>query len=351
MLDVMRKHTRSWLIKAIFVAIILSFIFFFGYSRMQKGMQGKTGIAARVNGEAIPYGEYKLAMEDAREFYRKIFADEIPEEMWPQIRASALHKVINQALFAQLAGKLGITVTAAEIYDAISSNPNFQKDGAFEPNIYKNTFLPYFERRYGLNYEAFLKQNLLTIKAVDFLAGHVTVDEAEAKNEYKEDNTFWSFDRIEIHNAPEGDVTSGTKGNRSNEEIAKEALEALASGSNRKVQQLTKKYDLKKEHLKDITIESRYDLIPGDQENKVFSELLSLSKEKPTPSNPIRSGSSWYAFKLVDFREPSDKDWGKEKAEFISALTERKKQDYLREWQEVMKEKAKIEEYVLSAGE
>jgi hypothetical protein len=312
---------------------------------MQKGT-GKTSVAARVNGATIPYGRYKLAFENSREFYKKIFPEQMSDEMLFQVRASALHQVINETLLEQMAGDLGIRVTVKEIYDVISKNPNFQNEGAFDPNAYKNVFLPRFERRYGLNYENLLKHGLLADKAKNFLINSVNVTEAEAKATFDKKNTLWSFERIIIpESIPETkEGTSDVEG----EIIAKQVLEALQTSSKNDLNNLVKTYKLKKENLSDISLEKRHRVIPTEEENGLAFDVFSLSKENPTLRAPVKSGTSWYVFKLLNIKRASEENWKSKKEEFLKSLLERKKQDYLMQWQETMKQKADIEEYVLS---
>ncbi len=344
MLDIMRKHTRSWVIKIIFTAIILSFIFFFGYSQMQRGGAG-TSVAATVNGEAIPMGEYKIALTDAREFYRNMFKNEIPEQMWPQIRQSALLKVISQALMAQFAETIGFHVTDLEIYELIQQNPNFQKDGIFSPSSYKTVFLPYFERRFGLNYEDLLRQEMMAAKGTEFIMSQVTVVEAEAKQQFMEEKTKWTFERITIPKT----AAEGVTYDKTPAEIAGELHELLSNGKKREISKITKKYKLTDDELKEVTIQRKAMLIPSADQIDLFEELFSLTKENPIHKGPMESGESFYIFKLVKIEKPSESEWEKEKIAFISDYTNRAKQEELREWQERLRNEASIEEYVLSA--
>jgi len=344
MLDIMRKHTRSWVIKVVFTAIILSFIFFFGYSQLQQGSAGSS-VAATVNGEAVPMGEYKIALTDAREFYRNMFKNEIPEQMWPQIRQSALFKVISQVLMAQFAKEIGFNVTNLEIYEAIQQNPNFQQDGIFSPTSYKTVFLPYFERRFGLNYEELLRQEMMAAKGTEFILNQITIAEAEAKKQFMEEKTKWTFERIMIpKTAPEGVTYDKTPA-----EIATELHGFLSEGKKRDISRMTKKYKLTDDELKDISIQRKAMLIPSADTIDFFEELFSLTKESPIHKAPMESGESFYVFKLVKIEKPSEGEWEKEKTAFISNYTNRAKQEELREWQERLRSEASIEEYVLSA--
>lgn len=346
MLDVMRKHTKSWLIKVIFAVIILVFVFFFGYSQMQKG-SGGGNVAATVNGEPIPYGRYKLALEESREFYKQLFKGDVPEEVRPQIAASALYKVINQKLFAQFAKETGLSVTTQEIYDVISANPSFQTNGEFDPIAYKTNVLPYFEKRFGINFEEMLREELLSSKAATFLTENVIVSDEEAKDEFNKENTTWTFDRIIIPAvAPEG-----SKYGLDSKEIAGKTLAAIRAGDKANINKLKKQYGLKTEKLDKVNFSGRQRLLPSDPENLYYTEILSLTTEEPVNKEPILINNNYYVFKLTGTERPSEDNWTKEKDEFKKIVTEKKKQEYLKMWQEDLKGKAKIEEFVLNQSQ
>lgn len=348
MLDIMRKHTRSWLIKLVFTLIVLSFIFFFGYSSMQKSNRSEGGknAAAIVNGEAIPYGAYKLAYENTQGYFTKMFPDGIPEGMSSQIKNAALAQLIGETLFSQFAGKIGISVTDLELYDFVSHDPNFQQDGVFSASAYKGSFLPYFERKYGLNYEDYVKKALLAAKVKSFLTGSVSVSEQEAREQYEKENTDWNFERIKVPESPAKDANYDI----SAEEIAKKVLATAKAGNAGELQQLIKKYKLLKEDIKEVSIDKRDRLIPETGNEDIYSQLFSLTMNAPTTGAPIRSGPAWYIFKLTGYKTPSPETWEKEKTAYTATLIERMKQDYLLKWQDQMKDRSKIDEYVLSAG-
>lgn len=333
MLDIMRKHTKSWIIKLAFVVIILVFIFFFGYTQLSnKG--NASASAAEVNGVMIPYGRYTLALEQTQNFYEQAFKDKIPEQMQEQMKSSALMNIVNQELFVQLGKKLGLSVTPDELYDNISKTPSFQVEGSFDPLMYKERILPYFETKYGINFENMLSDDLMSRKVVDFLTGQVTVSEGEAKQDYVQRNTTWSFDRIKVPD----------------EATANNVIETVGSGSKWKIDGMMKELNLAKEKVEDISIDRRHTVIPQAPEHEALKELLLLTMDKPTYMKPIKAGDAYYVFQLVEVVRPSEEQWAKEKDEYMKAATEQKKQAYVMEWQESLRKKADIKEFVLATA-
>ena len=342
MLDIMRKHTGSWLVKVVFGLIILSFILFFGYSQMDRDGAGKN-TAATVNGKPIPMGFYKMAFENTREFYKKLFPDDIPEEMAVQMRQAALHQVINQSLLIQLASEFKIEVTPVELFEFVSKNPNFQKNGSFDSESYKNVFLPYFQRRYGMNYEDFVKDELLADKVRKFLEEHIIVTETDARYQYDRENRKWTFERIEVPvTAPEG-----VEYDLSGEEIAQKIIQLKNDKNNNALDKHLTKYKLEGEQLEDVTLEKKHRLLNSPENEEVIVELLTMKGKNSTYNKPVKSGTSWIVFTLIGTTISDEKKWEKDKESFVSSLTQQRKQEYLMQWIDSMKEKADIREYVL----
>lgn len=347
MLDVMREKSRSWFIKVIFTIIILSFIFFFGYSSLQKNAgRGGNNTVAKVNGHVISAGRYRLAFENVHEFYKKMFKGEIPDNMQEKIKETALYQVIDQELFVQLAKTLGISVSDPELYDAIANDPTFQKDGVFDPIAYRKYMLPYFEQKFGLNYELFLRDALLEAKVKSFLASQVSTTDAEAKNKYEQTRTLWSYERVSIPESPAEGVTY----DKSAEEIARDIQSYFTKGQTAELNKALAKYKLKSEPLKDVSVDKSGMLIPNSNDLETASALFSLTPLNPTPAEPVKAAGYLYAIKLTSLSRPTDKDWEKDKTTFISTLNSQKKQDYLKEWEAYIRDKASIDEYVLNSG-
>jgi len=339
----MRTHSSSWLIKVIFALIILSFVGFFGYSRMMKGRGGKD-TAAIVNGTVITYGQYKISYENTQAYYNNIFKDKIPDGMKEQLKSTALYQLINQVLYNDLAEKLGINVTDLEIYEAIANDPNFQKDGQFDPLLYKNVFLPYFERRYSLNYETFLREGLLQEKVITFLGNQFIISEKEAKDEYDKANSLWSFERIKITEIPPEGVEYKTTA----EDLANEVIVLAKNGSSRKLNNILKKHKIEKEKVTAVSINRKHRLAENE-DNEFYEQLFTLTKEKTYHDKPLKSGTSWYIFKLTNIEKPTEEKWAEEKEGFLKSYTARMKQDNVRNWLDYMRKDAKIEDYILAS--
>ena len=112
MLDIMRKHASSWLIKVLFAAIIITFIFFFGYSSLSKSGRGGGGdTAAEVNGRPIPMAEFRFFYDRAYEQMTESFkGSEIPEFARKFVMSSTIGRLVSRELILEQAADLGIFV-------------------------------------------------------------------------------------------------------------------------------------------------------------------------------------------------------------------------------------------------
>src|SRR5437879_6264091 len=140
MLDVMRSNARSSLIVVLFGAIIVTFIFSFG--RGSSGFRTRTPEtwAAKVNGETVAYSELQQAYAQRFRQASQARGGKYTTENAKQdnLKKEALKQLEDQELVAQQAAELGIVVGDEEVADTIAKSPNFQKDGKFDYDYYKN---------------------------------------------------------------------------------------------------------------------------------------------------------------------------------------------------------------------
>ncbi len=135
LLSLMRKHAKSWLIKALIAIIAIVFVFYFGYS-----FSAREGIKlAMVNDEVITAVEYQKSyrsmLEALQREYRGMWSDNLVKVF--DLKNRALDALITQKLVSQEAKKIGLDVTEKEIQDKIMSNPSFQFRGRFDESRYR----------------------------------------------------------------------------------------------------------------------------------------------------------------------------------------------------------------------
>lgn len=136
MLDLMRRHASSWIIKIALFGIIVVFVFFFGW-----GGPGDVdkNFAAKVNGTVITYDQFYSMYENQVELMRSRFRGSMPPDFIEKmnLKKVVLEGMVDQLVLVQEAHKLGLSVTDEDLIYSIRNAPEFQTNGLFDPNIYK----------------------------------------------------------------------------------------------------------------------------------------------------------------------------------------------------------------------
>jgi len=107
MLSLMRKHAQSWLIKVALGAIIVVFVFWYGWNyRAQRGNR-----IAVVNGTPIVLEEFRAVYEQMLQAYRRQFGNALDEKLLESLnlRKQALDQLVDRQ---QLAYSAASTVTS-----------------------------------------------------------------------------------------------------------------------------------------------------------------------------------------------------------------------------------------------
>lgn len=305
MLDIIRRKASSWVTRAIFAGVVLVFIFFFGYNQLGGPNQGPQAVLVRVNGSDIRQSEYNLAFKSTMEMYKQTFKGEVPPDMNKMISSSSIQQLINQRLMIDAALKMGLRVSNEELAKAIENDKRFQKEGQFDRTDYRDSFLPYFQREFGLNYEELLRNELLAKKLDDVLHSSVKVSPAEAKAAYWQDKSKFTFE-----------VTKTLPGQ------AKPTKQTVGP----------------------ITLEQRQQVLAPEATAEDFAKVFALTKEKPQTDSPITVKDVQYTVKLIKKEIPSDADWKKDEPAFTKDLLARKQTSVSQEWLTSLSHKADIEQ-------
>ncbi len=179
MLNFMRRHAQSWIIKAIFAVIILVFIFWgVGSFRARHEV-----VVAKVNGEPIYYRDYISLFRQIIEGYRARFKDF--NEDWIKrlhLKQTVLDQLIERKLLLQEAQKMGLTVSEAEVWKRIASYRTFQKNGKFDPKLYASVLARYHYT--PAQFEKSLREDLIIAKLRHLIEGLAHISEKEVYEAY-----------------------------------------------------------------------------------------------------------------------------------------------------------------------
>ncbi len=170
MLDIMRRQASSWIIKIIFSVIILSFIVFFGYTTFTNRYSRYNSLGqsqiAMVDGYPISRQKYEVLYQGSiQQFEKQVQGSDadksIPESFKNLLKKNILDQLIMKESNEHFAKKLGLQVSDQALADEIAHNPNLAEDGHFNVSDYQNRFLPFYERKYGEDFEAALRKDML----------------------------------------------------------------------------------------------------------------------------------------------------------------------------------------------
>jgi peptidyl-prolyl cis-trans isomerase D len=163
MLDLVRKHARSWLIKVALFLIVIVFIFWGGYSYKTR----QEGQMARVGQRYISINEYNQYYNQIVDRYRQQMRESFSEDLLRQmnIKKQALNQLIDRLVISKAAQDLGLTATIEEVQRKLLEFPVFQTEGLFDKK----------------RYELILRQNRLTPETFEQqMTQDLTVQKVEA---------------------------------------------------------------------------------------------------------------------------------------------------------------------------
>lgn len=175
MLDFVRKHAKSWLVKVALWIIVIVFIGWGGYAYQSRH---ETEVAL-VGDHYISVAEYNNSYNNMIEAYRRqfgaAFSDELARKL--NVRQIALEAIIERYLIMKGADELGLTATTDEVRQRILQIPVFVSDGKFDTKRYENIL-----RQMRLTPETFEQQmveELTAFKVQSFVQRRAVVTEDE----------------------------------------------------------------------------------------------------------------------------------------------------------------------------
>lgn len=319
MLDIMRKHASSLPIKLALGAIIISFIFFFGYSSYRKGGRaGRVGSESQpvvsVNGWPISMSEYKFFYDQTFDRLKQSFKDqEIPDFARKLAENSTLQQLVEREVVLQQSDKLNLIVPDEEVADVIEKS-NSAQGRDFDPIAYKHNFLPRFKDQFGMDYEQLVRQDL---RLSNF--GNMFSNVGPKLLEQDEVDYTWNFEVVKLD--------SQTMTN------AKEIAQKLATANTKDWPKILKENKIESQILKDIKVANRSSLFESQAKLEDFKKVFAVTKEKPVLDEPIEVGNKTYIIRLVDRTEKT-------------VTTNAPTTDFIREWLSKLIAKAKIENYL-----
>jgi peptidyl-prolyl cis-trans isomerase D len=181
MLDVLRRHSRSWITTLIIGMIALVFVFW--------GMGGfnsaRTQAVASVNGANITLIDFDRLYRKVLSEYQEKYQGELTDEMLKvlHLKEQVLNHMIDQALLLKSAQDMGLSVSDAELREHIRNYPPFQDEQGFNRRRYllvlrHNHLSP-------AEFEEQERQNLLRNKVRQTVTAFAKVSEGDLKEVFQ----------------------------------------------------------------------------------------------------------------------------------------------------------------------
>lgn len=192
MLDFMRKHAGSWMIKGLLAIIVIVFVFW-GVGSFRSRQANRVAV---INGEVITIREYQEAYNSLVKQLRSRLGKNINEDTLKtlNLKKRALDRLIDRRLIVGEAEKLKFKVTDEELSRTIGNIRAFQSNGVFNKETY--------ERALSRNhltpeeFESSVRESILIERVGSFITGSVKVSENEALEWFKWKNCSVNVDFV-----------------------------------------------------------------------------------------------------------------------------------------------------------
>jgi peptidyl-prolyl cis-trans isomerase D len=205
MLRYLRENTGNWIIK-FFLGIIIIVFVFLGVGSMNANKRNEV---ATVNDQAITFAEYRDAYQRMIQRLQQQFGNSLNDDLIKSmnVKQYAVNSLIDQKILEIEAQKLKIVVSDEELKQNLMSVKAFQKDGAFNMDLYKRVL--------GQNamtpetFEAVQRNTIRNTKLQRMVANGITVGDQEARAWYSFNNTKIGIDYVVIDPDSFSDLLAG----------------------------------------------------------------------------------------------------------------------------------------------
>jgi hypothetical protein len=125
------SHNHPWLLKSIMGILAVAFVITMGWWGF--GEQAGNAVAS-VGDLTVSRDEFRRAYENMYRFYKEKVPGEFKDET---IKQYVIEQLVDNRLWLIAAKDMGITVSDADLREMIVQIPDFQKNGAFDPDLYQ----------------------------------------------------------------------------------------------------------------------------------------------------------------------------------------------------------------------
>lgn len=124
-------HNYPWLLKSIMVVLAVAFVITMGWWGFG---EESTNTVATVGDLSVSRDEFRRAHEFMYRSYKERGGGELKDETFKQL---VMDQLVESRLWVIAAREMGITVSDTDLREMIVQIPDFQKNGAFDPELYR----------------------------------------------------------------------------------------------------------------------------------------------------------------------------------------------------------------------
>jgi peptidyl-prolyl cis-trans isomerase D len=168
MIESIRRYASSWVVKGLFMVLVLSFVLW-GVADVFRPGARKEDWVAQIDGTRISSQAFAREYDQQARRIRsgagaRMTADDLKRSGLPHM---VIDRMITTRLLDAAADRLGLTVTSETASQAIAADPRFRNTaGQFDPEIFRQTV-----QRIGMNEAQYLALEQSDIRRAQIVAG------------------------------------------------------------------------------------------------------------------------------------------------------------------------------------
>ncbi len=125
------SHNYPWLLKSIMGILAIAFVITMGWWGFGEQAGGPV---AKVGDQSVSLDEFKRTYENMHRIYKENVKTDFKEE---EFKEFVVGQLVDSRVWIIAAEEMGVRVSDADLRELIMQTPVFQKNGAFDPDLYK----------------------------------------------------------------------------------------------------------------------------------------------------------------------------------------------------------------------
>ncbi len=328
---------------------LIAFVFIFSGLFGPKATRGlhEGSVAGLVNGESISLAEFNRAYNERLEMFKGMAGGKINEKQLKmfRIKESVFQELVNRELLTQAADQLGIRASDEEVRDRIREFPAFQKNGKFDPMVYRQVLEA--NRYQPGQFERMIRDDATRALWASYFKDRSRVSEAELKQEFEIQNSKREVKYL-LLSLEDGKKLSPEKPEEARAKIVAfvEEWATRWDGSARMEQELNaalKKQGLSVQVQKTGSVSRSGLELPGMGAN---SDLVSqvFAVDSPNGSAIKLTGATWaFLGAVTQVQQAKTEELPQARATLMKQLVFKKERELYDRWIKMLSDSAKIE--------